>query len=532
MSTEADGQNHEVSIPEAGEPVLPPAGAGVPSRAGHAAACGAIALLSALVLLALFSPRFVLWRGLDIPAAWFNPEVNRAVDTIPRLDHPFAAVENPSNIAMQWRVLFPVIWHYLNLPVWSFLAMPHLGCLLALALIAHIALRRTGRFLTAFGVTLLSGTNAWFFVSTGWLAYFDSWFIIGLLVVSFVPSRLGLILATLLVPWVDERFVVALPLAVVVRLVYLRPLDERSARALRGDVLLAGAICALYATLRVSLNFFVPDANSGNYVGKTLYELRQVPIALFFRGLWSGWRAAWLFVIALPLLLLSTGRRGWALVTAAVALGTVFLGLVIAADISRSMGALLTAMLAGLLLLSRQRPAIFRAALPSILVANLVLPVSHVVWAFEVPLRTVWTEVHNWRNPPDFLQPSSYIEGAGKLLKLGRTKEALVALDVALRLDPTLVLTRLDRALLEATLGQDAAAASDVREARRLNPEDAGVLFVSGFVRRKAGDLQGADLDLTRALRVAPPDWPRRRQCETLQREVASALRDQESAGR
>jgi hypothetical protein len=39
---------------------------------------------------------------------------------------------------------------------------------------AHLIRRESGGWWTPFAASALVGTTSWFFVSTGWLAYFDS----------------------------------------------------------------------------------------------------------------------------------------------------------------------------------------------------------------------------------------------------------------------------------------------------------------------------------------------------------------------
>ena len=51
---------------------------------------------------------------------------------------------------------------------------------------------------------------------------------LGLLLVAFVPSRVALALTCVLTPWIDERFVFALPVAVPVRLIALGRIENRA----------------------------------------------------------------------------------------------------------------------------------------------------------------------------------------------------------------------------------------------------------------------------------------------------------------
>ncbi len=167
------------------------------------------ALVASLVNLFFFCPRFALWRGLDLPTP--RVDIDLAVDTLTQLEDPFARIENRYNRVLQWRLLFPLLGHWLHLPRRLFLALPHVGCLAALALIAHITFREFQQRLLAVLATALAAGCTWFFVSTGWLSYNDSWTILGLVAVALLRSRIVLAAAVLLCPWIDERFLLLLP---------------------------------------------------------------------------------------------------------------------------------------------------------------------------------------------------------------------------------------------------------------------------------------------------------------------------------
>ena len=51
-------------------------------------------------------------------------------------------------------------------------------------------------------------------ISTAWLAYFDSWYILGLLLTVFA-SPAEMLAAVVVTPWIDERFVLTLPLCLI-----------------------------------------------------------------------------------------------------------------------------------------------------------------------------------------------------------------------------------------------------------------------------------------------------------------------------
>ncbi len=135
---------------------------------------GASAIAATLLVNYFFCPRFALWKGLDLPLAWSNPEVNRAVDSLRQIQHPFAPINNPTNEVIQWRLLFPLLAHFLKLPDVLYLALSHVGGLLSLLWIARLTLHRTSERWAAFAAAALFGTTSWYFVSMGWLAYFDS----------------------------------------------------------------------------------------------------------------------------------------------------------------------------------------------------------------------------------------------------------------------------------------------------------------------------------------------------------------------
>ena len=134
------------------------------------------------------------------PAAEFD----RAVPSLAQLDNPWAPVNHPFHMVIGWRLLFPVVGHYLHLSHGVYLALPHVGCMLTLWLVAALTYRRLGRWCITFVATAIFTALPWFFVSSSWLTHFDSWLILGLLVAAFIPSAVALGAACLLTPWVDE----------------------------------------------------------------------------------------------------------------------------------------------------------------------------------------------------------------------------------------------------------------------------------------------------------------------------------------
>ncbi|NJL32164.1 MAG: hypothetical protein HC898_11375 [Phycisphaerales bacterium] len=178
------------------------------------------AIAAAMVVLVFFAPRYVAWSGFELPESWSNPEINRAIETLRLIEDPFGYQPSPSNRVIVWRLLFVLPWHCLSLPKLGFLLMPFVGCVAALMLTAQLLYREGKSWRIAFCGTALTATCSWFFVSTGWLTYFDSWVLLGLLAIGFVNHIGWGITACVLVPWIDERFVLTLPLAMTARAIY------------------------------------------------------------------------------------------------------------------------------------------------------------------------------------------------------------------------------------------------------------------------------------------------------------------------
>ena len=224
------------------------------------------ALLSFIVGISFFCPRYVLWRGLEIPQALIHPEVNGANFRLQQIERPFAPSENLTHWPLRWRILFPLLAHYLNLSPKVFFALPFAGCFLVLGLIAHIVLRETESALLALLSSMLAATTSWFFVSTGWLGYFDSWYVLGLLCVACIHSRVVLVSCCLLMPWVDERFIVAFPLAFAMRVAVFNWVENVEFARLIKEGALACCIIAPYVLFRLGLIVAGQDASSTGHL--------------------------------------------------------------------------------------------------------------------------------------------------------------------------------------------------------------------------------------------------------------------------
>jgi tetratricopeptide (TPR) repeat protein len=478
--------------------------ASAPSRPLVRAA--AIALLAATVSLLRFTPAFVLWRGLGIPAAAPDPALNRAADILGQLRHPLAFAASPNNRVIEWRLLFPVLGHALALPGWLYLALPHLGCLLVLTLVACLFLRHGAGTLEAFAATTLVATCSWFFVSMAWLGYFDSWYILALVAVVFAPRRV-MLAAILLAPWVDERFVLTLPLCLLLRDHCLAATEPVRSPGERWGEAGAAALALLpWILTRGGAQLVHRDAVSGAYL-QAMTPGANAPF--YLSGLWQGLRWAWVPVLAGLAIVWRAGGRTFALLLLGLLL-TLAVNLLAANDLSRSASVLVPAVVAGVVLFGLRQPRRLRPLLLSACALNLLFPAEHVVGSWTEEIHPLTVELEHARHPPPALDPDYYTHAAAALNDGGDPRRAIELLDIALQLDPGDAAAYVNRAVSYYKLGRLNEARADADQAVQLRPGFFEALYNRAIIRAGTGDFHGAGDDLAAALRVAPAGWPGR----------------------
>lgn len=447
-------------------------------------------LVICLAVLFCFSPRFVLFSGLHLPPVHKSPEVNRAVAAEQQVLKPFAPIESQSNKAIKWRLFFPLLGHYTGLPFKAYLAIPLAGCILCVWLMMALCHARTGSRPYSIAVAAGLAATSWFFVSTGWLAYFDSWYLMGLLLASLAGGRPALLAACLVTPWIDERFVLALPAALAVRMLAAGRLSGGETPAPGGmefrpvpDTALCLAALSPYLALRLISLAVGGDPGTSEYLGREVHFVFQ-GLGRYGEGLWQGLRAGWAYVLfCLGWYLFR--RRLWASLLLAVAcLYLLFLGKAAAGDYSRSLSWFLPLALWGAVLLRNRGKKIALAAAFVILAANLVLPASHVTRTFVGPIARFPTELANWKNPPDILRPEYYDAVGGALFNKGELDRAALAYGYAIAMDARNPRYYLNRGIALAAGGRIAEGRVDLEKARDLAPE-------ASPVRARAGEILG-----------------------------------------
>jgi hypothetical protein len=486
-------------------------------------------IIAVLLSLSMFAPRFWLWPGVGTrPADLLSvePEIHRAFFALEQLRSPWAHIENNTNQVMEWRLFWPVVAHYFQLPTNAYLALPAIGCLFALAATASVAWRATRHIIPSAGATLMAATSSWFFVSNGWLAYFDSWLVLALLLASFAISRRTLVGVALIAPWIDERFIVALPLCLAVRILGVNQSD-RAARALASDAVALLAGIAPYLMIRGLAEFFHVRATTANYWSQ--HSLLPASLTVLLIGAWEGLRLGWIALAAFLVVSFRTGRA-WGPLLAIFA--SLALNLCIADDLSRSVSIAMPVVLMGTILAWRSWPSLAGRALPLLCVGNLLLPAAHIVAKpfhagenyHRIRIGNIVAELDHARHPPDFADPAAYSKRGLEAYQAGNLPLALRSFDAALRFDPRAARARANRGLIRFLGGRQSEGMADLDQALLEQPD----LFVARMqrakIREQIGDAAGAIADIQEALKQAPSHWTDRAEAAQLERALAARL--------
>lgn len=382
-----------------------------------------------------------------------------------------ASIDDPNHKIVRWRLLIPAVGHLLNLPGWVVLGIAHAGCLAMVLMFVAIGWRGSGsmgaRTLSVLCFAVVAGASAPFFTSMGLLGYYDSWLAVALLTVGFSRQRWSLLVACLLGPWIDERFVIGLPLALFVR--YLAG-HGRSAthwdwfkREALWPLLIAGS----YVLIRLRLGGSGGSQTVGQYLHEFVFS-KNISAQARVSGLWEGLRVGWALVLAglAGVWRAEMSRRrteawlftGGTLLTAAA-------GLFTALDMSRSMVLLLPLVPLGWMALTRIPAAGFPYLPPILAAASLLLPANHVVGDHSRPVDSIWS--------PSEITAASHNNLAALLEEIpDRKTEALAHYREALRLRPDLAPAHKNLAHLVASMpGGATEAITHFKEAIRLKPD-------------------------------------------------------------
>jgi hypothetical protein len=321
-------------------------------------------VLAALAVVMLFyPPRLYLLVGM-------NPHCfdwNRGFNFVAQCQDPFYPKEEP---ALRWRLLPALIGHYvLRRNLEMLLMIGPLGVVAVLSYLTVILERHAGRLCSFLGVVLLATTSA-ILTACDWLGINDPWAWLGVLVVAFSLRRWPLVAACILGPWIDERFILALPLAVLIRC------RDKSPRELFKTALLAGLILAPYVLARLIVVAQGGSPDAGFLRGTLTICGRWMPFMPL--AWWLGYRVLWAGMV---LALAELGRGA-----IAITLGTLLVVGTLAADLTKSVAVIFPLAVLAVLIVCRRWPRHAPLILTAALGVQLLLPDAHIVDLYVTPV--------------------------------------------------------------------------------------------------------------------------------------------------
>ncbi len=476
--------------------------------------------LIVLVVLAFFSPPFWLWSyaGYRLPEVMTYPELNRAYFLLKQAEHPWQPMDPEgrlSNLVLEWRLLPPLLAHYLHLSKGVFLSLPFLGCFVTAGYITNILQQRVRDVRLVLSGLVILCASSWLFISTSWLGYFDAWLIFLLLVCSFSSSPWAIGIAALLAPWIDERFILAIPVVWAARRLIVdqetKASTERWGRPMLA--LLAGITPYILIRLGVELGGH-RDTTSGYHLGSYVAGFWQNGASSAVRGLVHGLRCGGLFLLYLGHLLLpkNSSRAHWLMLGGvAASLAVTF---AVAADLSRSVAILCPLVLCGFLLAAREHEKRLGWLAPVLAVATLLLPAKHVVTTFETPIQNVVTEAKLYDSRREALSAEYFNLAGAEFLKQGRPSMAHYYFDAAILIDPNYAPAYVRKGMLLFDEQHPVEALEMFDRALLLNPTLLPARLYRARARQAQGQTAGAREDWLEILRLAPVNSPIRAEAE------------------
>jgi Tetratricopeptide repeat len=460
------------------------------------------------LLVYFFSPPWAVFRAWSrAPELVGRVELRRGASVLWQADHPGMAIPDPLHGAIQWRLLFPVIGHLFHLPPAGLFGLADLGCVLVLVFVITVLRRRGVGWGEAALAAAILGAGSWYFASVRWLGYYDSWLMLGLLLVAFARTRWPVGLACLWAPWIDERFVIAAPLALVCRYV-LRSRGDPAvtpANFWRQELAVPTGLIAAFLGFRLGVLSWrsMPNATIVGYLGSL--HLRGTPWTRVVFGVWEGLRVAWFFVGAAVVLL--RRNRGQAAFFGATVLAVMLVALGTAQDFSRSMMFILPAALLGLQLAFEAAPRWLPLALRVGAGAALLLPASLVMNDGVNPVAGLDRELAALRSPPPAIMSERYELRGIQGMEQGTYAQAEADLSLAIKLADHPASPCKQRGLLYGSMGRWADARRDFDTMVKYDPKNPDAWFLRAEAELALGDAAAAQADMQQALTLAPEHW-------------------------
>jgi hypothetical protein len=453
-------------------------------------------------LMFFFSPTWGAFRvWARVPEMSGMIEVRRGAAVLQQVQNPGAEIADKLHAAIQWRLLFPAIAHVLSLPPAILFGLADVGCVIVLAFIVTVLRRRGASFGFAALAAIVLGAGSWYFTSVCWLGYFDAWLVLGLLFVAFAEAEWPVWAACVWAPWVDERFVLALPLALVCR--WLQRTAAGKSIAWKKEIGVPAAIAGAFVVVRLGLlggkssagatigGYFSGLENSGASAGR---------IAL---GIWEGLRVGWIAVGAACLWL----ARDRAVILAVMVVGLVVVGIGTAQDFSRAMMLVAPAAMLGAVL-AIERVEKFPRWLPGVSAGlSLVLPAHHVMSNRVNPIFYFYHELAALDSPPPAVMPELIELRAVNAMERGEYAQAMSDLTLAIRLADNPAGPSRHRGMLAASLGHWEEAKRDFSTVVEHEPDNPEGWFLRAQAELALRDAAAARSDVERARALSPADW-------------------------
>lgn len=346
-----------------------------------------------VLLVMVFSPSFgayLIWAQNHEMSQFI--EVRRGASVLLQMEDPGMEIADTMHGVIQWRLLFPLIGHFLHLSPLVFFSLAHLGCFLLLFYLIHFLRSEGFSYLHAGLTAVILGSSSWFFTSISWLGYFDSWLALGLVASVVARNPHALWAACLMTPWIDERFVIAAPLALFCRYLLHSTVTGVSKMDIKGEVLVPAGILFLFVIVRLGVlaGYSSLTATLDGYLA-TQNNL-SAPFYNIALGLWDGLRISWGLVM---LAIVMTRRRRWAAIVLAFStLVVISAALYTAKDFSRSMTMVLPVVIVGTVYLKRLSLQRLRQTLAIGGLLALVIPAHHVMDDRIIPVLTIYKELY------------------------------------------------------------------------------------------------------------------------------------------
>lgn len=464
-----------------------------------------LAIAALLVILLIFSPRYIVWRGMGSELEiGLQADTYRAVSSLKMLKSPWVVDLPRSDLILRYRLLFPVLGHYTGMSPRLYLALPWVGVVASLLYVCRCLLRRGFTSWETFAAALVFGATSWLFTSSGWLSYPDAWLIFASLILAFSPSRSAQLAALLLTPWIDERFVFAAAIALAVRWGLSR--FDGTLRLPERQWVISLGLLAAYLAVRFTLGIAFSSTTARYIANET--SRPHVPLLLYLRGLWAGARLGWLFIAAFAILFLrrTQGLPRWGVVAAIFVPLVVLLPL--AGDLGRSAAVIAPVVPAGMWLLREQSARAFRSLLCVSAVLSLAIPAEHVVETFQQPIRTAYTEVGMLRLPPAEFMPDLYVNAGIAAMTRKDPDAARANFNTAVLLDPKSARARLSRASWSLSTGDPDAALADAEVALSEKGDSPDAWLICGTAQQRLGHPEAALHAIQKAIGLASPAWP------------------------